>query len=84
MLSVCLHKPVTFPFSTNIPFTLIHLLLLILDNDIHQLNLLVITYICRGGFKGGAHPARAPPPKIGKNMIFHTKYPQHFRSAPLF
>ena len=42
---------------------------------------------------GGAHPA--PPPKIGKNMIFlrkivifHTKYPQNFRaslrSAPFF
>ena len=36
----------------------------------------------------GAHPARAPPPKIGKNMIFwrkivisHTKYPKHFRAS---
>ena len=35
----------------------------------------------------GAHPARAPP-KIGKNMIcwrkimiFHMKYPKHFRAS---
>jgi hypothetical protein len=28
----------------------------------------IVTRI-RGGFRGGAHPARAPP-KIGKNMIF--------------
>ena len=44
----------------------------------------------RGGSRGGgggAHPARAPPPKIGKNMIFwrkiaifHTKYPKNFRA----
>jgi hypothetical protein len=37
---------------------------------------------------GGAPPARAPPPKIGKNMIFwrkivisHTKYPKNFRAS---
>ena len=29
---------------------------------------------------GGAHPARAPP-KIGKNMIFHTKYPKNVRAS---
>jgi hypothetical protein len=36
----------------------------------------------QGRIQGGVHPARAPPPKIGKNMIFwrkivifHTKYP---------
>jgi hypothetical protein len=36
----------------------------------------------------GAHPARPPPPKIGKNMIFlrkivifHTKYPKNFRAS---
>ena len=41
----------------------------------------------RGGSRGGAHPARAPP-KIGKNMIFwrkivffHTKYPKYFRAS---
>jgi hypothetical protein len=38
--------------------------------------------ICRGGSRGGR------PPKIGKNMnfwrkivIFHTKYPKHFRAS---
>ena len=37
---------------------------------------------------GGAHPARPPPPKIGKNMIcwrkiviFQTKYPTNFRAS---
>jgi hypothetical protein len=37
---------------------------------------------------GGGHPARAPHPKIGKNMIylrkiviFHTKYPKNFRAS---
>ena len=43
----------------------------------------------RGGSKGGgAHPARTPPPKIGKNIIFwrkivifHTKYPKKFRAS---
>jgi hypothetical protein len=37
---------------------------------------------------GGAPGARPPPPKIGKNMIFwrkivifHTKYPKHFRGS---
>jgi hypothetical protein len=42
---------------------------------------------CRGGFRGGGHPARAPP-KIGKNMIFwrkivifNTKYPKNFRTS---
>ena len=37
----------------------------------------------QGRIQRGVHPARAPPPKIGKNMIFlrkitifHTKYPQ--------
>jgi hypothetical protein len=28
----------------------------------------------------GADPARAPP-KIGKNMIFHTKYPKNVRAS---
>ena len=45
--------------------------------------------VCRGGSRGEAHPARAPPPpKIGKNMIFwrkivifHTKYPKKFRAS---
>jgi hypothetical protein len=39
----------------------------------------------QGRIQGEAHPARAPPPKIGKNMIFlrkivifHTKYPKIF------
>jgi hypothetical protein len=39
-----------------------------------------------GGFRGGA--PGAPPPKIGKNMIFwreivifHTKYPKNFRAS---
>jgi hypothetical protein len=44
--------------------------------------------LCAGADPGeGAHPARAPP-KIGKNMIFwrkivifHTKYPKHFRAS---
>jgi hypothetical protein len=37
-----------------------------------------------GAVPGGGTPA--PPPKIGKNMIFwrkmnfHTKYPKHFRA----
>ena len=42
----------------------------------------------RGGSKGGVHPARDPPPKIGKNIIvlrkiviFHTKYPKKFRTS---
>ena len=37
---------------------------------------------------GGVRTRRAPPPKIGKNMIFlrkivifHTKYPQNFRAS---
>ena len=37
---------------------------------------------------GGAHPARPAPPKIGKKydfwrkiVIFHTKYPKHFRAS---
>ena len=41
----------------------------------------------RGGSRGAA--PGAPPPKIGKNMIFwhkivifHTKYPQNFRAFP--
>ena len=42
----------------------------------------------RGGSRGVAYPAHAPPPppKIGKNMIcwrkivmFHTKYPKNLR-----
>ena len=45
--------------------------------------------VCRGGFRGGAHPVRAPP-KIGKNMnffwhkimIFHMKYPKNFACPP--
>ena len=44
--------------------------------------------MCAGADPGeGAHPARAPP-KIGKNkifwrkiVIFHTKYPKHFRAS---
>jgi hypothetical protein len=41
----------------------------------------------RGGSSGG-RTRRAPPPKIGKNMIFwrkivifHTKYPKNFRAS---
>ena len=37
---------------------------------------------------GGGRTRRAPPPKIGKDMIFlrkmvifHAKYPQHFRAS---
>jgi hypothetical protein len=30
---------------------------------------------------GGAPGARPPLPKIGKNMIFHTKYPKNFRAS---
>jgi hypothetical protein len=48
--------------------------------------------LCKRIFTGadpeGAHPARGPPPKIGKNMIFwrkivifHTKYPNNFRAS---
>ena len=49
----------------------------------------LILYIFRGGSRGVgvAHPA-PPPPKIGKNMIFHTKYLKKFcaslRSAQFF
>jgi hypothetical protein len=42
----------------------------------------------QGRIRGGAHPARPPPPKIGKNMIFwckivifHTKHPKNFRAS---
>jgi hypothetical protein len=39
--------------------------------------------------EGGAHPARTPPPKIGKNVIFfwrkivifHTKYLKNFHAS---
>jgi hypothetical protein len=41
-----------------------------------------------GADPAGAHPARAPPPKIGKNMIFwrkivifHTKYLKNVRTS---
>jgi hypothetical protein len=34
--------------------------------------MVVATLACRGGSKGRAHPAHAPP-KIGKNMIFWRK-----------
>jgi hypothetical protein len=44
-------------------------------------------HVYRGGSRGGAHPARAPP-KIGKNkifwrkiVIFHTKYSKIFRAS---
>jgi hypothetical protein len=47
----------------------------------------VVSFNCRGGSRGGRHPARAPP-KIGKNkifwrkiVIFHTKYPKKFRAS---
>jgi hypothetical protein len=44
----------------------------------------------QGRIQGGAHPARGPPPKIGKNMIFfwrkivifHMKYPKNFARTP--
>ena len=55
---------------------------------------LVIVGIFQGRIQGGGgwmHPARPPPPKIGKNLIFwrkivifHTKYPKNvFKCAPL-
>ena len=54
-------------------------------NALHTRNS-AIQYLA-GADPGGAHPARAPP-KIGKNMIFwrkivifHTKYPKHFRAS---
>ena len=32
---------------------------------------IIAVHLCQGRIQGGgAHPARAPPPKIGKNMIF--------------
>ena len=49
-----------------------------------------IIYIAQGRIQGGggAHPARPPPPNVGKNMIFwrkivifHTKYPKQFRAS---
>ena len=46
-----------------------------------------VTLQYQGRIQRGAHPARAPP-KIGENMIFwhkivifHTKYPKHFRAS---
>ena len=36
-----------------------------------------------GADSGGGHTRRAPPPKIGKNMIFlGVKYPQNFARPP--
>ena len=42
---------------------------------------------CQGRIRGGGSPG-APPPKIGKNMIFwrkivifHTKYPKNVRAS---
>jgi len=41
--------------------------------------------------QGRAHPACAPPPKIGKNtiflrkiVIFHKKYPKNFRTSRIY
>jgi hypothetical protein len=34
----------------------------------------------QGRIQGEAHPACVPP-KIGKNMIFHRKYPKNFRTS---
>jgi hypothetical protein len=45
-------------------------------------------YHSRGGSRGGGRTQRAPPPKIGKNMIFfpynrdfHTKCSKNFRGS---
>ena len=42
----------------------------------------------KGGSRSGGRTRHAPPPKIGKNMIFwhkivifHTKYPKNFRAS---
>jgi hypothetical protein len=42
----------------------------------------------QGRIQGGGRTRRAPPPKIGKNMIFwrkivisHTKYPKNVRAS---
>jgi hypothetical protein len=51
-------------------------------------NFLAVYIDIRGGFRGGGGGAPGAPPKIGKNMIFwlkivifHTKYPKHFRAS---
>jgi hypothetical protein len=47
-----------------------------------------IIVLSRGGSGEGGGAPGAPPPKIGKNMIFwrkivifHTKYPKNFRAS---
>ena len=59
---------------------------LVSANFTHTHKTIYISGVDSGG--GGAHPARPPPPKIRKNMIFwrkmvifHTKYPNNFRAS---
>ena len=48
----------------------------------------LVKCITQGRIQGGGRTRRAPPPKIGKNIIFwrkivifHTKYPKNFRAS---
>ena len=44
-------------------------------------SMLISFWIDVPGADPGRVPGGPPPPKIGKNMIFHTKYPKHFRAS---
>jgi hypothetical protein len=68
--------------NANSAQTVVYFFLLML----HKAKYPKVNYF-RGGSRGG-RTRRAPPPKIGKNMIFwrkivifHTKYPTNFRAS---
>ena len=78
--------------DTNYIFVLLLLLQIVFDNMYTQdrLNNIIgprenqCTGVLPRGRSRGAHPARAPPKiekKMRKIVIFHTKYPKHFRAS---
>ena len=63
-----------------------------MPDDVYSRDVFISTFLSlstQGWIQGGAYPARAPSPKIGKNLIFlhinrdfSHKIPQNFSGLP--
>jgi hypothetical protein len=78
----------SFVFYVAVCRSLLVPLFFFLRQSFFDLRLLITNVVTTGVDPGGWGDTRRAPPKIGKNkivwrkiVIFHTKYPKHFRAS---